>query len=117
MPVREPSHPAVRRTEQVSWLLDEAIRIPGTKRRIGLDTMVGLLPVAGDVVTAIVSLYIVVEAWIAGARKRVLGRMLVNVLVDVTVGSAPVVGDVFDAVWKANVRNQELLERELSETE
>lgn len=101
---------ALRRTRTVARLLDDAVPIPGTGYRIGLDGIVGLLPVAGDAVTAVVGLYIVAEAVRAGASASVVGRMLGNLLVDTVVGSIPVVGDVFDVVWKANVRNVELFE-------
>lgn len=110
----EPTHPAVRRTKRVAWLLDEAIRIPGTNRRVGLDPILGLLPFVGDFVTAFFSLYIVVEAIIAGAKKRTIVRMLVNIGLDVALGSVPVVGDIFDATWKANVKNRKLLEESLA---
>jgi hypothetical protein len=103
--------PALERTRLVADLLDNAIPIPLTDRRIGLDPLIGLLPVAGDVVTAAVSLYIVAEAALAGVPASVLSRMLLNVFLDVALGSIPLVGDVFDAVWKANVRNVALLER------
>lgn len=110
----ETTHPAVRRTKRVAWLLDEAIRIPGTDQRIGLDPILGLLPFVGDFVTAIFSLYIVVEALVAGVKKRTIVRMLVNIGLDVALGSVPVVGDVFDATWKANVKNRKLLEESLA---
>lgn len=110
----EPTHPAVRRTKRVAWLLDEAIRIPGTNRRVGLDPILGLLPFIGDFVTVFFSLYIVFEAVLAGVRKRTIVRMLVNIGLDVVLGSVPVVGDIFDATWKANVKNRKLLERSLA---
>ncbi|WP_257300044.1 DUF4112 domain-containing protein [Haloarchaeobius sp. FL176] len=110
----ETTHPAVRRTKRVAWLLDEAVRIPGTNRRVGLDPILGLLPFIGDFVTAFFSLYIVVEAILAGAKKRTVVRMLVNIGLDVVLGSVPIIGDIFDATWKANVKNRELLERSLS---
>lgn len=103
--------PALERTRLVAELLDDAIPVPLTDRRIGLDPLIGLLPVAGDAVTAAASLYIVAEAAVAGAPASTLSRMLLNVLLDVTVGSIPVVGDVFDAFWKANRRNVSLLEQ------
>ncbi|WP_439026327.1 DUF4112 domain-containing protein [Haloarchaeobius sp. DT45] len=106
-------HPAVRRTEMVATLLDDAFRVPGTNIRIGLDPLVGLLPGAGDAASAAISLYIVAEAYRAGVPKRTLLRMLGNVGVDAGVGAIPLVGDAFDAMWKGNRRNVELLRREL----
>lgn len=100
---------AVRRARLVARLLDDAVRIPGTDRRIGLDPLVGLLPVGGDALGAVLSLYVLVEGYRVGAPPRLLARMVLNVLVDFLVGIVPVVGDVFDAAWKANQRNVDLL--------
>jgi hypothetical protein len=108
-------HPAVRRTERAAWLLDECIRIPLTDRRFGLDPLIGLLPYVGGAVTLLFSLYIVVEALVAGVPRRTIALMLVNVGLDAAIGFVPIVGDLFDATWKANVRNKALLERALSE--
>jgi hypothetical protein len=101
---------ALRRCRSVARLLDDSVRIPGTKRRVGLDSLLGLLPVGGDAIGAVLSLYLVVEARRMGAPPGLIARMLVNVLVDFLGGVVPVVGDVFDAVWKANQRNLALLE-------
>jgi hypothetical protein len=99
---------AVRRMEFVSRLLDESVRVPGTEFRIGLDPVLGLVPGAGDALAAAFSFYIVVESARLGVSYNTLLRMLANVAIDVAVGSVPVVGDLFDAFWKANVRNVEL---------
>lgn len=99
----------VERLERLSYLLDNSIRIPGTERRIGLDPLVGLLPIAGDVPTTGLSAYIVLEAAYMGVPRETVARMLVNLTLDATVGAIPLVGDVFDAVWKANARNVALL--------
>lgn len=98
------------RLHSISYLLDNAFQIPGTNYRIGLDPILGLLPVAGDVPGAVLAAYIVVEAAYLGAPRETLLRMVLNLVVDAIVGSLPVVGDVFDAVWKANARNVQLLE-------
>lgn len=105
---------ALERTRKVARLLDDAISVPGTNRRIGLDPIVGVLPVSGDIATAVIGSYIVVEAALVGASRAVLGRMIGNILVDMVVGSVPIVGDLFDAAWKAHVRNVELLEDHIS---
>ncbi|WP_336359268.1 DUF4112 domain-containing protein [Haladaptatus sp. ZSTT2] len=94
----------------LSTLLDNSIRVPGTNYRIGLDPIVGMLPVAGDLPTTALSVYIVFEAASIGVPRATLWRMVVNLVVDAVFGSIPVVGDVFDAVWKANARNVALLE-------
>jgi hypothetical protein len=99
---------ALGRIRTVAHILDESVRIPGTRFRIGLDPILGLLPVAGDIAMALCSLYIVAEAIRLGVAKRTVVRLLANIAVDVLFGSVPVVGDLFDAYWKANVRNAEL---------
>jgi hypothetical protein len=102
--------------EADAYLLDDGLPVPGTDRRVGLDPLVGLLPVAGDTATAVVSLALVVQAALLGVSRRTLARMLLNVGVDAVAGSVPVVGDLFDAVWKANRRNVKLALRDLSTT-
>jgi len=102
---------ALERVRRVARLQDEAIRVPGTDFRFGLDPVLGLLPVAGDTLSAVISLYPIVEAARLGAPKRTLAAMLTLVAVDAVIGSIPVVGSVFDAVWKANEWNRRLLER------
>jgi hypothetical protein len=100
---------AVRRMRFVSRLLDESVRVPGTEFRVGLDPFLSALPGnVGDAVGAGLSLYIVLESARLGVPYTTLVRMLANVAVDVAVGSVPVVGVLFDAVWKANARNVEL---------
>lgn len=101
------------RLDRLSYLLDNSIRIPGTERRIGIDPLVGLIPVVGDLPTTGISAYIVLEAIRLGVPRATVARMLFNLAVDATVGSIPVVGDAFDAVWKANARNVALLESRL----
>lgn len=105
---------AVERTRALATLLDEAVPVPGTGRRVGIDPLVGLLPVAGDLVTGVLGLYVVAEAAYAGAPPALLGRMLLNLGADIAIGTLPVVGDVFDALWKANVRNVDLLESHIA---
>jgi hypothetical protein len=95
--------------EELSWLFDNSVPVPGTDYRIGLDPILGLLPVLGDVPGATVSAYIVAEAAAMGVPRETLARMGVNLVLDATLGSLPVVGDLFDAVWKANERNVRLL--------
>lgn len=90
-------------------LLDDAVTIPGTSFRIGLDPLVGLLPGIGDALGALVGGVIIYYAARRGAPKRVLVRMLGNVMVDYLVGIVPVLGDLFDAAFRSNHRNVELL--------
>lgn len=103
------------RARALARLMDRSLRIPGTSIRFGLDPLLGLLPVGGDVVASLGSGYILYVAWRNGAPGAVLRRMLVNVAVDTVVGSVPVLGDLFDAGWKANSRNVGLLEEWLGE--
>lgn len=106
---------ALDRVEFVSHVLDEAIRVPGTDYRVGLDPVLSLLPIAGDLTAALISLYPVAEGYRLGVPKRTLGLMLALVAIDAVVGSVPVLGSVFDALWKANEWNRRLLERHLTD--
>ena len=92
-------------------VLDTAVGIPGTKLRFGLDAILGLIPGAGDAVSAALSGYIILAAARAGASKPVLLRMVGNVVLDTVVGAIPVLGDVFDVAFRSNSRNVALLER------
>lgn len=102
--------PRLRRMRQLSQLLDGAIAIPGTKQRIGIDPILGLIPGGGDTVSAALSGYIIVEAARMGVPREALMRMVGNLLLDTVVGSVPVVGDIFDVVSKANFRNMKIVE-------
>lgn len=101
---------ARRRLAHLAWLLDNSIPLPGTRFRIGLDPLLGLLPGLGDLLGVLLSSYIVREAARLGAPPSVLTRMAFNVALEGLVGLVPLVGDVFDAAWKANQRNLVLLE-------
>ena len=105
------------RLRRISKLLDNAIAIPGTKFRFGLDPILGLLPGGGDTITGGISAYIVVEAARMGVPREVLGKMVGNILIDSFAGTIPVIGDLFDVGWKSNVKNIELLEKHLDLTE
>jgi len=97
------------RLSRLAWLLDSSIPIPGTGLSIGLDALIGLFPVLGDLIGVALSGYIITEAHRLGASRAVLARMAFNVAVEGIVGMVPVAGDVFDAAWKANQRNVRLL--------
>lgn len=103
----------VRRLQRLARLLDSEFRLPGTRWRIGLDPLIGLVPGVGDAASAAISLWLIAEAGRLGVPSGTLLKMLLNLLVDTTAGSIPVLGDVFDAGYKANLRNLELLERAL----
>ena len=99
---------------RLSQLLDNAIGIPGTKYRFGLDPILGLIPGGGDTIAGALGAYIIIEAARMGIPRKVLGKMISNILFDSLVGTVPVLGDLFDVAWKANVRNMTLLESNLS---
>jgi hypothetical protein len=95
-------------------VLDTAFVIPGTRIRVGLDSILGLLPVVGDAIGMALGGYIVLVAARLGVPKPVLARMLLNLGTDAVVGAVPVVGDVFDIAWKAHAKNAALLEQSLA---
>ena len=92
-------------------MLDAAFRVPGTTFRFGLDAIVGLIPGAGDIGTAFFSVIILLHAVRLRIPKVVIGRMLLNSGLDMLAGTVPLLGDLFDAGYKANLRNMALLER------
>ena len=102
-----------RRVRVLAKLLDNSIPIPGTSWKIGFDPIVGLIPGIGDLIGAVVSGYIILEAARADIPSLTLVRMLVNVGVDTLLGAVPALGDVFDAAWKSNTKNVTLLEQHL----
>ena len=108
--MNEPNE-SLRRVRAVATVLDDAIRIPGTNIRFGIDPLVGLVPGLGDLLGGAASAYIILEAARAGAPATVLLRMAANVGIDTLVGALPVVGDLFDFAWKSNARNVRLLTR------
>jgi len=107
---------AIRRMHAVVRLLDDGIRLPVVGVRVGLDPIVGVLPVAGDTAMAVVGLYIVAESARQGVSFLTIARMLLNILIDATVGSIPVVGDLFDVAFRAHRRNLDLALADLGVT-
>lgn len=99
------------RLHRLSWLLDNAIRVPGVNYRIGAVALLDLIPGIGDVAGALLSGYIIAEAALAGAPTRMLTRMLANVGINTVVGAIPVLGPAFESWWKPNIRNMRLLDR------
>jgi hypothetical protein len=104
----DPALPALRK-----WavLLDSAFQVPGTTMRFGLDPIVGLVPGAGDLVTGFFFVMILLHSLRLRVPKVIVARMLLNTGVDLVVGAVPLLGDLFDAGFKANLRNLALLER------
>lgn len=101
------------RVERMERLLERAFVVPGMRREVGLDAIVGLVPIAGDVVSALLGLYIVWEARNLGMSKFKLARMIGNVAFDAAVGAVPVAGDVFDFLFRSNSRNLKMILRHL----
>lgn len=104
-----------RRVRLLARAMDSAIRIPGTGIRLGLDSIVGLVPGAGDLVASVMSGYIVLASARMGVPAPVVARMILNLGVDTLVGSVPLLGDLFDVGFKANIRNAALLDRHLAD--
>jgi hypothetical protein len=99
------------RLEAVAKLLDVAFILPGTNIRYGIDGLIGLIPVVGDIIATALSLWLVREARALGAPWHITARMLANVAVQGVVGAVPVAGDAFDVLFRANMRNARLLRR------
>jgi Domain of unknown function (DUF4112) len=99
----------VERLRRLGELLDNSIPVPGTNFRFGIDTIIGLIPGVGDLVGGALSAYIILEAANLGVPRSLLARMGYNVLLDTVAGTVPVLGDLFDAGYKANLRNLALL--------
>lgn len=102
------------RLRQLDWiadLMDSRFLLPGTNIRIGLDALIGLIPVLGDTISILISSYIVKTAHELGAPKHLKLRMAWNIFLDWLIGLVPFIGDVFDIGWKANRRNVALLRR------
>ncbi len=97
--------------DHIAAVLDDIFRIPGTRIRFGLDAIVGWIPGIGDAVAGIASFIIVFAAWQRRAPFITLARMVLNIMLEMTLGAIPVVGDIFHVAWKCNRRNYRLLLR------
>ena len=102
-----------KRIEAIEMLLERSFTVPGTNYRVGLDAMVGLVPVLGDVVTTVMGAYLVWEANNLGMPKWKLWRMAGNVGFDTLLGLVPVVGDAADFVFRSNSRNLRIVKKHL----
>jgi hypothetical protein len=94
--------------------MDGAFRIPGLNIRVGLDPIIGLIPGIGDIVSTLVSLYVLAAAQRYGLPRITTLRMGLNIALDAIIGAIPVVGDLFDLTWKANNRNVALLRHHIN---
>ena len=104
---------AVMRVEAVARLMDNACLVPGTNIRMGLDSVIGLVPVIGDFVSALISSYVIWEAKNLGVSRFTLARMSTNVAIDTVIGAIPILGDAFDVAFRSNLKNLALLKRHL----
>ena len=100
----------IARLRRLAWLIDAIGRVPGTRFRFGLNSVIGLAPGAGDLTLTLISLYIVYEAVRLGLPRAKIVRMLANVAVEAALGTLPLVGDLLDVVWKANLRNVDIID-------
>ena len=106
-----PSRPNLRASHRLAILLDDLVRIPGTKQGVGLDALLGLVPGFGDLIGSGISGAIMFDAVRARVPVPVLAQMAWNLLLDAALGLVPLVGDVVDVAHRANVRNYRLLEK------
>ncbi len=97
----------------LSRFLDDAIPVPGTNYRIGVEPIIGLVPGVGDFFGMTLSAYIILRAADLGVSKTTILRLIINLAIDAVIGSLPIVGDLFDIVWKANLRNIAIVEAEI----
>ena len=102
------------RLQLLSQRLDESITLPGTKYKIGIDPIIGLIPGGGDVIGGILSMYIMHTGIKMGVQKTVIIKMFRNIALDFLIGWIPIIGDIFDIVWKSNQKNVKLIEESLN---
>lgn len=102
-----------KRVEAVEMVLERSFRIPGINMPVGLDSIVGLIPVVGDLITAAMGAYIVWEARNLGLPKWKLWRMGGHIAIDTALGAVPLVGDAFDLVYRSNTRNLKIIRKHL----
>ena len=105
------------RLKLLSQRLDDSITIPGTKYKIGVDPIIGLIPGGGDVFGAILSIYIMYSGIRMGVPRATVNKMFKNILLEFIIGCIPIVGDLFDIVWKSNQRNVKLIEESMTPEE
>lgn len=108
-------HPALKNINRLANLMDAQFKIPGTNFRFGLDGLLGLVPGAGDISTLAVSAYMISIMAKNGASGYVIARMVLNVAIDAILGAIPFIGDLFDFVFKANLKNMKLMREHYQE--
>lgn len=106
-------HAARQRVEMLEILLERSIPIPGLNRHIGLDAIIGLVPVVGDAISAAMGAYIIWEARNMGLPKWKIWRMIGNLGLDTAIGAIPLAGDAFDVMFRSNTRNLRILKKHM----
>lgn len=101
------------RLKLLSKRLDNNFIIPGTKYKIGLDPIIGAVPVIGDLIGALLSTYIMYSGIKMGVSRSIVAQMATNIALDFAIGWIPIIGDIFDIIWKANQRNVKLIEESI----
>jgi hypothetical protein len=114
--IEEQNEEKLLRLKLLGNRLDEIITIPGTKYKIGVDPIIGIFPVIGDLLGSIISIYIIYSGSKMGVSSQVIAKMSINLGIDFIVGLIPVFGDIFDMGWKANKKNIELIEKNINKT-
>jgi hypothetical protein len=109
MTINEANQKRLKRVEAFARLMDAQFKIPFTPISIGVDGLIGIIPFVGDGVSLILALYPVLEAHRIGVSTGLKLKMLVNILIDTVIGAIPIIGDVFDIGFKANLRNAQLI--------
>mgnify|MGYP002336149485 FL=1 len=100
-----------RRFSVISRVLDDLVPVPGTRVRVGLDPLIGLIPVVGDAISGLVGFWLIAEATRFGVPRVVVARMVLNTIGDLLIGAVPVLGDLFDVASRSNARNLALFRR------
>ena len=103
------------RLRKLAWRMDALFMIPRTRVSVGLDNIMGLVPVVGDILTALPGLWMINRAYKLGASPGTLAYMVFNTTLDTAIGVIPIIGDIFDMLYCANIRNYNALERNLNE--
>ena len=101
------------RLRQLSENLDESFTIPGTNIKFGIDALIGLVPGGGDLIGGLFSLYLLRTAIKMKLPKSAILSIIFNIIIDTTIGIVPVIGDIFDILWKSNKRNMRIIEKHL----
>jgi len=102
------------RLRRLAWLMDGAFRLPGSKFRFGLNSLIGIPPVAGDALLGAISLYIVYEGYRLGVPRARIVQMIGNVAAETAIGTIPIAGDLFDVAFKANLRNFAIIDKHVN---